>query len=69
VWWRKVKYSQGGYATGAAAALRAELAKIDNRIVIGSAATAPRSSPDWMEGAIAAGWQAMTSLHERAMRS
>ena len=69
VWWRKVKYSQGGYATGGAAARRAELAKIDNRIVIGSAATAPSSSPDWMEGAIAAGWQALTSLHERAMRS
>jgi monoamine oxidase len=68
VWWRKVKYSQGGYATGAAAARRAELGKIDNRIVIGSAATAPTSSPDWMEGAIAAGWQALASLHDRAMR-
>ena len=69
VWWRKVKYSQGGYATGGAAARRTELAKIDNRIVIGSAATAPQSSPDWMEGAVAAGWQALSSLHDRAMRA
>jgi monoamine oxidase len=69
VWWRKVKYSQGGYATGGAAVRRAELAKIDNRIVIGSAAATPQSSPDWMEGAVAAGWLALTSLHDRAMRA
>jgi len=69
VWWRNVKYSQGGYATGGAAVRRAELAKIDNRIVIGSAAATPQSSPDWMEGAVAAGWLALTSLHERAMRA
>ena len=68
VWWRKVKYSQGGYASGVPPARRAQLARIDNRIIIGSAATAPESSPDWMEGAVAAGWQALTSLHERAMR-
>ena len=68
VWWRKVQYSEGGYASAAPAARRAQLAAIDNRIVIGSAATAPQSSPDWMEGAVAAGWQALTSLHERAMR-
>jgi monoamine oxidase len=68
VWWRKVKYSQGGYAPGAPATRRAQLAKVDNRILIGSAAAAPYSEPDWQEGAVAAGWQALTSLHERAMR-
>ena len=69
VWWRKVKYSQGGYATGARAARRAQLSKVDNRILIGSAATAPYSEPDWQEGAVAAGWQALKSLHERAMKA
>jgi monoamine oxidase len=69
VWWRKVKYSQGGYAAGSTPTRRAQLARIDNRIVIGSAATAPESSPDWMEGAVAAAWQALTALHERAMRA
>ena len=68
VWWKKVKYSQGGYATGAAAARRAQLSKVENRILIGSAAAAPYSEPDWQEGAVAAGWQALKSLHERAMR-
>jgi monoamine oxidase len=69
VWWRKVKYSQGGYAAGSTPTRRAQLARIDNRIVIGSAATAPESSPDWMEGAVSAAWQALTALHERAMRA
>ena len=69
VWWRKVKYSMGGYASGAAQARRAQLAKIDNRIVIGSAATAPYSSPDWIEGAVAGAWQALKTMHERAMRA
>jgi monoamine oxidase len=69
VWWRKVKYSQGGYAAGSTPTRRAQLARVDNRIVIGSAATAPESSPDWMEGAVAAAWQALTALHERAMRA
>jgi len=68
VWWRRVKYNQGGYANGATAARRAQLSKVDNRILIGSAAAAPYSEPDWQEGAVAAGWQALTSLHERAMR-
>jgi monoamine oxidase len=68
VWWRKVKYSQGGFAPGAPPARRAQFAKVDNRILIGSAATAPASEPDWQEGAVAAAWQAVTSLHDRAMR-
>jgi monoamine oxidase len=68
VWWRKVKYSEGGYAAGVTPARRAQLSTMDNRIIIGSAATAPESSPDWMEGAVAAAWQALSTLHERAMR-
>ena len=69
VWWRKVKYSQGGYASGSAPPRRTQLSKVENRIVIGCAATAPYSEPDWQEGAVAAGWQALTSLHERTMRA
>jgi monoamine oxidase len=68
VWWRRVKYSQGGFASGTTPARRAQLAGMDNRIAIGPAAAAPSSTPDWMEGAIAAAWQALTSLHDRAMR-
>jgi monoamine oxidase len=67
VWWRKVEHSLGGYASGGTTARRAQLAKVENRLVIGSAATAPYSEPDWQEGAVAAAWQALTSLHERAM--
>jgi monoamine oxidase len=68
VWWRKVEYSRGGFASGTTPARRAQLSKVENRLLIGSAATAPYSEPDWQEGAIAAAWQALTSLHERAMR-
>src|SRR5262245_14936453 len=69
VWWQRVKYSQGGFANGAAVARREQLSRVENRIIIGCAATAPQSEPDWQEGAVAAGWQALKSLHERAMRS
>src|SRR5215510_10043077 len=69
VWWKRVKYSQGGFATGAAVARREQLSRVENRILIGSAATTPYSEADWQEGAVAAGWQALTSLHERAMRA
>jgi monoamine oxidase len=68
VWWQKVEYSRGGFASGAAPARRAQLSRVENRLLIGSAATAPYSEPDWQEGAVAAAWQALTSLHERAMR-
>jgi monoamine oxidase len=68
VWWRRVKYSNGGFASGTTPARRAQLAKVDNRVIIGSAATTPESTPDWMKGAVAAGWQALKSLHDRAMR-
>ncbi len=67
VWWQKVEYSRGGFAM-APPAQRAQLSKVENRLLLGSAATAPYSEPDWQEGAVAAAWQALTSLHERAMR-
>lgn len=66
VFWSKVQYNLGGYATGAASARRVQLSKVENRLIIGSAATTPHSEPDWLEGAVAAGWQALQSLHERA---
>ena len=69
VWWKRVKYSEGGYATGAAVARREQLSRVENRILIGCAATTPFSEPDWQEGAVAAGWQALKSLHGRAMRA
>jgi monoamine oxidase len=69
VWWRKVKYSQGGYASGVSPERRAALTRVDNRIVIGSAVTAPYSTPDWLEGAVAGAWKALASLHDRAMRA
>jgi monoamine oxidase len=68
VWWRKVKYNEGGYASGRNEGRRQILSKVDNRIVLGSAANTPHSEPDWQEGAISAGWQALKSIHERAMR-
>ena len=69
VWWQKVPYSLGGFAAGAPAARLTQLAKVDNRIILGSAATAPYSEPDWQEGAVAAAWQALKSLHGRAMQA
>lgn len=69
VWWKKVKYSEGGYASGAAHARHAQLSKMENRLVIGSAAVCPYSEPDWQEGAVAAGWQTVKTIHERAMRT
>ena len=66
---KKVKYNVGGFASGAPPARRAQFAKVDNRIVLGSAATAPYSEPDWQEGAVAAAWQALTLMHNRAMRA
>lgn len=68
VWWRKVKYNEGGYASGRNEARRLILSKMDNRILLGSAANTPHSEPDWQEGAISAGWQALETIHERAMR-
>jgi len=69
VFWKKVPYNEGGYASGRNTERRKTLSTMDNRILIGSAATAPRSEPDWQEGAVAAGWQAVETLHARAMRS
>lgn len=68
VWWKKVPYNLGGYATGRNETRRQQLSKVDNRILIGSAAVTPHSEPDWQEGAVSAGWQALQLVHERAMR-
>ncbi|HWE49406.1 MAG TPA: FAD-dependent oxidoreductase [Bryobacteraceae bacterium] len=68
VWWKKVEYSRGGYASRPTAERLARLAKFDGRLLPGSAATTPYSQPDWQEGAVGAGWQALNTLHERAMR-
>ena len=68
VWWKKVKYNMGGYASGRNEARRQQLSKVDNRILLGSAAVTPHSEPDWQEGAVSAGWQALKLVHERAMR-
>jgi len=68
VWWRKVKYNEGGYASGRNVERRQILSRVDNRIVLGSAANTPHSEPDWQEGAVSAGWQALKSIHERAMK-
>jgi monoamine oxidase len=69
VWWKKAKYSEGGYATGSATARREQLSKIEDRLVIGSAAVCPYSEPDWQEGAVSAGWQTVKTIHERAMKA
>lgn len=69
VWWRKVEYSRGGYASRPPAERRAQMTKFDGRLLIGSAATTPYSQPDWQEGAVGAAWQALNTLHERAMRA
>ena len=68
VWWKKVKYNMGGYASGRNETRRQLLSKVDNRILLGSAAVTPHSEPDWQEGAVSAGWQALKLVHERAMR-
>jgi monoamine oxidase len=76
VWWKKVEYSRGGYASagggrgggGGANDRRAQLTKFNGRLLIGSAATTNYSQPDWQEGAVSAGWQALNTLHERAMK-
>jgi len=68
VWWKKVEYSRGGYAGGVPPARREQLSKFENRLLIGSAATTPYSAADWQEGAVSAGWQALNTLHARAMQ-
>ena len=42
---------------------------VEDRLVIGSAAVCPYSEPDWQEGAVAAGWQTVKTIHERAMKT
>jgi len=68
VWWKKVEYSRGGYASRPRADRLAQVTKFDGRLLIGSAATTNYSQPDWQEGAVSASWQALNTLHEHAMR-
>jgi monoamine oxidase len=42
---------------------------MDNRLLIASAVTTPYSEPDWQEGAVSAGWQALATIHARAMQA
>jgi monoamine oxidase len=48
---------------------RAQFAKVDNRILHRFSRHRALLEPDWQEGAVAAAWQAVKSLHERAMRT
>ncbi len=66
VWWKKVPYNMGGYASGRNEARRQVLSKVDNRILLGSAAVTPHSEPDWQEGTVSAGSQiASRTRHAR----
>jgi len=66
VLWENIRYSKGAYAGGGGGARLEQLSRPDGRIFIGCAAAS--TSPAWMEGAVASGWQAVESLHQRAMR-
>jgi len=44
VWWKRVKYSEGGYATGAAVARREQLSRVENRVLIGCPPPRPSRS-------------------------
>jgi monoamine oxidase len=65
VWWDALKYSQGAYAAGPTDRA-ARLSTPDNRLFIGCAAAHRRAA--WQQGAIEAAWQAVSLLHDRAMR-
>jgi monoamine oxidase len=43
-----------------------QLNRPDRRVYLGCAALS--SAPAWLEGAVAAAWRTVKSLHERAMR-
>jgi monoamine oxidase len=57
----------GGRGQGSANNRAAVLTKPDGRIYIGCAAVS--NAPAWLEGAVAAAWGTVKSLHERVMRS
>lgn len=62
--WEKVPYSQGAYATGSRTLLPV-LTKPDNRLYLGCAATSEAAA--WLDGAIAAAWRTVESIHQRVM--
>ncbi|MEX2570585.1 MAG: FAD-dependent oxidoreductase [Gemmatimonadota bacterium] len=65
VWWDRVEYSRGAWASSGAT--RDRLAVPDGRIFIGSAALSDH--PAWIDGAIHAAWQSIEALHERAVQT
>jgi monoamine oxidase len=56
----------GGSAQGGGNARVTQLNRPDRRLYLGCAALS--SSPAWMEGAVAAAWNTVKSLHERVMK-
>lgn len=65
VFWDKIRYSQGAYASTPGPALLSRLSQPDGRIYLGCAAIS--DNPAWMDGAIRAAWGATERLHQRAM--
>lgn len=63
--WERIPYSRGAYATGSRGLLPT-LTEPDNRFYLGCAATSTAAA--WLDGAIAAAWRAVESIHERAMK-
>jgi monoamine oxidase len=73
--WEKIEYSRGAFATGGGGRgggggvenIRQQLRKPDGRIFIGCAGIS--TDPGWQQGAVEAGWHAVETLHERAMKA
>jgi monoamine oxidase len=66
VFWENIRFSNGAYASGGGGGRLEQLSQPDGRIYIGCAARS--TSPAWMEGAFAAAWGAVETLHSRAMQ-
>lgn len=64
VFWEKIEFSRGAWASGGGTLRAEQLRKPDGRIFIGCAAAS--TSAAWMEGAVSAAWNAIDSVHERA---
>jgi monoamine oxidase len=61
--WTKVPHSEGAYASGTGPLLE-RLERPDGRLVLGCAAVS--RSAAWLEGAVAAAWKAVESVHGMA---
>ena len=66
VWWEKVEFSDGAYGRSPSDELLAQLGQADGRLYIGCAGAS--DDPAWLEGAVAAAWRSVESLHARVMR-